>query len=120
MVVIHWCPSDKVHLSTTAAARSSRIKAPPRAGMSWEPRRSPTQWGPHQQDVLPQDLNSIRMATCPVDTPRQGMVVNYIQGPLRSKRRQGSNIDPRSILEVWPEARQEAKLGDSMALEIIQ
>lgn len=99
MVLIHWCPSDMLHLSITATAGTSRTRAPLRAGLSWGPRRSPTLWGAHQQDVLPQDLNSLRMATGPTDTPRQGMVINKIQGPVRVGR-QGSNTDPRSIPEA--------------------
>lgn len=86
MVLIHWCPSDKLHLSITATAGTSRTRAPLRAGLSWGPRRSPTPWGAHHRDVLPQDLNSLRMATGPTDTHRQGMVVNKIQGTVGIRR----------------------------------
>lgn len=75
---------------------------------------------PHQQDTLSQDLNSVRMATGPIDTPRQGIVMNNIQAPVRSGRRQGSDRDSGSILEARLEAGQETKLEDSITLEIIQ
>lgn len=64
IIVVLRCPSDKLHFTTTTA-ETSRIRAPQRGGMSWEPTGSPTQWGPQQQDGLPQDLNSA------IDTPRQ-------------------------------------------------